>query len=278
MPLLGNLATDSSGTEPSPAIWDRISIGDILKGKLKFFREDFNAFGLTTAVSSNVGRYHGQQLWYSYESAAADIVTQLATDANGVAQCSIAATSNNEQWLQGGNSTSVMFVPKTTANGGRSIFFECRINKSVLTGNAFFGLAEEGSAADNFIADDGASLADKDYIGFLVLEGAPTVVRLVYHKASGTMTNIAATFHTLVANEFVKLGFVIDMEEYDLRKRIKSYLNGVEQASVLTNTLYENTTDFPTGEEMSPIWGGKNVGEANIVRADWIQCAQYKES
>lgn len=278
MPLLMNMATDSAGTEPSPAIWDRLSLGDILKGKLRFFHEDFIGFGPTTAVSSNVGRYHAQHQWYSYESAASDIVTQIATDANGVVQCSIAATSNNEQWLQGGSASSVNFVPKTKANGGTSIFFECRINKSVLTGNAFFGLAEEAAAADNWVADDGASIADKDAIGFLVLEAAPTVVRLVYKKASGTMTNIAASAHTLVADTFVKLGFIIDMEEWDNSKRVKTFVNGVETSDYLTNTLYENTTNFPTGEELMPIWGGKNVGEANVVRCDWIRCAQYRES
>ena len=278
MPLFNNLATDSSGTEPSPAIWDRLSIGDILKGKTRFFHEDFNAFGLTTAVSSNVARYNAAHQWYSYESAAADVVSQLATDANGVVQASIAATSNNEQWLQGGSATAVMFQPKTKANGGTSIFFECRVNKSVLTGNAFFGLSEEGSAADNFIADDGASTADKDMIGFLVLEAAPTLVTFIHKKTSGTMVTSSSSFHTLVADTFVKLGFIIDMDEWDNAKRIKTFLNGVEQSTYVTNTLYENTTNFPTGEELMPIWGGKNVGEANIVRCDWIRCAQNRES
>lgn len=276
MPLIIDLATNSAGTEPSPAIWDRVPWSDLWKGKLKFFHEDFTNFGVAIAESSNAATYCGDSgLWLSYEDTS-DVPTQLATDDNGVLNLSIAATDNNESWLMPGSATSVMFVPKTKANGGTSIFYEARVNMSTLVGNMFVGLAQEGSAAADFIADSGGTLADKDYIGFLVDEDAPTVARFVYHKASGTAKNISTSIHTFVADEFVKLGFIIDMDEWGNNKRVKGFVNGVEHADALTNTLYENTTDFPTGEEMHVIFGGKNNNAAKVVRADWIRCAQLK--
>lgn len=278
MPLNIKLATDSAGTEPSPVIWDRLSMTDVHHRNGRYFWEDFTAFALTEAVASNAGTYVGDKYWHSYEDTG-DAITQLATDANGVVAVSLAATNNNESWMQAGSATSVMFVPKTKANGGTSIFFEARVQMSTLVGNMFVGLAEEAAAAANFIADSAGTPADKDYIGFLVDEDAPTIVRFVYGKASGTQKTIASTAHTFAAaDEFVKLGFVVDMDEYNLNQRVKGYANGVDIGSYLTNTLYENTTDFPTGEEMHVIFGGKNNNAAKVVRADWIRAFQLRES
>lgn len=277
MPLNVLLQTDSAGTEPSPAIWDRLSMTDVHHKKVREFWEDYTAFALTEAVASNAGTYVGDKYWHTYEDTG-DAITQLATDANGVAAIAIAATNNNETWMQAGSATSVMFIPKTKANGGTSIYFEARVNMSTLVGNMFVGLAEEAAAAANFIADSAGTPADKDFIGFLVDEDAPTVARFVYGKASGTQKTVISSAHTFVADEFVKLGFVVDMQDSNLNRRVKAFVNGVEQGDALTNTLYENTTDFPTGEEMSPIFGGKNNNAAKTVRADWIRCAQLRES
>lgn len=264
------------GDLPSPIIWNRPDIYAALRrGNAKMCREDFVGFGKTTAVASNIGRYMGQHQWYSYEDTS-DAITQLATNDNGVANVSIASTNNNESWMQLGDATSVLVNPKTLANGGKPIYFEARVNMSTLVGNMFVGLAEEGSAVADFIADASGTLADKDYIGFLVDEDAPTVARFVYHKGSGTATNVISSAHTFVADTFVKLGFVIDPNARDQNRIITAYVEGVEQSSYVTKTLYENTTDFPTGEELAPIFGGKNNNAAKVVRADWIWCFQER--
>lgn len=275
MPLIIDLATNSAGNEPSPAIWDRVPWSDMWKGKLKHFYEDFKNFGVAIAESSNVATYAGDAgLWLSYEDTG-DVPTQLATDDNGVLNIAIAATNNNETWLQPGSATTVLVTPKTRANGGQSIFFEGRVNMSTLVGNMFLGLTEEGTAAADTIADANGTLADKDYIGFLVDEDAPTVARFVYKKAGQTAQDVITSAHTFVADEFVKLGFVVDMDEWDNAKRIKVYVNGVEQGTYVTNAAYEAAT-FPTGEELNVLFGGKNNNAAKVVRADWIRVAQLK--
>ena len=270
MPLVVSLGTNSAGREPSPEIWDRISLSDVWHGKAFLFHEDFKGFGLTTAVSSNVGLYSGQHHWRSYEDTG-DAITQLATDEDGVCAIAIAATNNNESWISPGSATAVLCRPRTPANDGRSIFFEARVNMSTLVGNMFVGLTEEGLAAADTIADSAGTLADKDYIGFLVDEDAPTVARFVASKEGGTAVNISSSVNTFVADTFVKLGFVIDMQERDTNKRVKFYVNGVEQGSYMTNAQYIDTTHFCTDQELTILFGGKNNNAAKTVRADWIR-------
>ena len=277
MALVQRHGADVSGSESSPSIWNRVSWSDVFHGKMKHFYEDFHSWATTVAESSNAATYQSDHPWLSYEDTG-DVPTVLATDDNGVLNLAIAATDNNESWLQaGGSATSVMFTPKTKANSGTSIFFEARVNMSTLVGSMFVGLAQEGSAAADFIDDAGSDLADKDYIGFLVDEDAPTIARFVYHKASGTAVNVSTDVgHTFVADTFVKLGFIIDMEEGNSNRRIKVFVNGAEIGDAATNTQFENTTDFPSGEEMHAIFGGKNNNAAKTVRCDWVRVAQYK--
>lgn len=278
MSVTARHGNDVSGTEPSPIIWNRFDSLNCLLHKRGFeFWEDFRSLAIPLAQASNAAVYTGNHGWFSYEDTG-DAVTQLATDVNGVLNVSIAATNNNETWLQAGSATTVNFCPRLVADGGTSIFYEARVNMSTLVGNMFVGLAEEASAAANFIADASGTMADKDYIGFLVDEDAPTVCRFVYHKASGTAVDVVTSAHTFVADTFVKLGFIIDMDETDTAKRIKAYVNGVESSSYGTDTQFTNTTDFPSGEELAPIFGGKNNNAAKVVRCDWIRCGQMRVS
>ena len=277
MALVQRFGGDASGTEPSPAIWNRVSWSDIHHGKVKHFYEDFTSLAIPLAAASNAAVYVGDKGWYSYEDTG-DAVTQLATDSNGVLNVSIAATNNNETWLQAGSATSVMFVPNTKANSGTSIFFEARVNMSTLVGNMFVGLMEEGEAAADTLSDSGV-VADLDFIGFHVSESTPTVATFKYNKTSSSVSDgtvVIASAATLVADTFVKLGFVVDMAESDNNKRVKAYVDGVELGTYVTNSAFENTTLFPTGEEMHVIFGGKNNNAAKIVRCDWVRAAQLK--
>ena len=276
MPLVQRHGADASGNEPSPAIWNRVSWSDIHHGKGKYFYEDFTSLAIPLAVASNAAVYVGDKGWYSYQDTG-DVITQLATDSNGVLSAAIAATNNNETWIMPGSASSVMFVPNTKANSGTSIFFEARVKMSQVTsGNMFIGLSEEGLAAANTISDADA-LADKDLIGFVVLEADPDQADFVYNKASaGGVTTVLGDAAAIVADTFVKLGFVVDMVEGDNNKRVKIYVDGVEKGTYVTNSAFENTTLFPTGEELHVLFGGKNQNAAKTLGIDWVRVAQLK--
>lgn len=276
MALVQRFGGDASGNEPSPAIWNRVSWSDIHHGKGKYLYDDFTSLAIPLAVASNAAVYTSAVGWYSYQDTG-DVITQLATDANGVLSMAIAATNNNETWIQPGSATSVMFVPNTKANSGSSIFFEARVKMSQVTsGNMLIGLSEEGLAAANTISDSDA-IADKDFIGFAVLEADPDQADFVYNKASaGGVTTVLGDAAAMVADTFIKLGFVVDMNEHNANQRVKIYVDGVEKGTYVTNAAFENTTLFPTAEELHVLFGGKNQNAAKTIAIDWVRVAQLK--
>lgn len=284
MTITARFGGDVSGKDPSPSIWNRANIADALMHKRgKYLWDDFLSFGgiFDSDISATVGKYFSESgCWTSYQDTS-DTVAQIATNDDGVVDLSTAATNNNETWICPGSATSVLALPKTMANGGTSIFFEARVATSTLVGNGALLLSEEGLAAADTQNDTGGTMADKDFLGFVVDEDTPTKVDVRYNKASSGVsggTLVEAGVHTLVADTFVKLGFIVDMEEGDANKRIKFFVNGVQTGTAVTNSAYENTTLFPTGEELNILFGGKNNNAAKIWRIDWVQFLQLRET
>ena len=56
----------------------------------------------------------------------------------------------------------------------------------------FVGLAEEGSAANGFIADGAASIVNKDFIGFCTLSGTPDAWDATWKITGGAVQTVAA--------------------------------------------------------------------------------------
>jgi hypothetical protein len=253
----------------SPALWSRAVnaalapdgySGGVVLG------DDFRALGIGTAVSSNVGYYvGGGGTYYSFEDTGGAIA-QLATERKGAVRLSVDADDNQETWLQYGNATSVSAMISDTAGDDELLIFECRIRPNDVVGNRFVGLAEEGSAAGDFISDAGA-MGDKDWIGFFTAEGAPTSLKFGYKKAGQTAVTVA-TAATLVEDAWTKLGFVYDPGEVPA-KRIKFFVDNVEGTTYVTETNIAAAT-FPDGEEMSPIFGVKNVTDIMTMDVDWF--------
>jgi hypothetical protein len=233
--------------------------------------DTFTNFGLTTAVASNVGRYAGGPtggVYKSYEDTGGAI-TQLAT-AIGRLSINTAATNNNECWLQSNGGLAVL--GKISSTAPRKMWFEARVaTAQILTQNFFVGLGQEGLAAADTITDSGA-MADKDYIGFRALEGAPSKIDIVYRKEGQTEQEVLAEAHTLVANEFVNLGFVYD-PTITASQRIRFYVNGIRQGSYVTASQAAATA-FPNGEELAFLIGGKNANADNTYYCEGWRFAQ----
>jgi hypothetical protein len=256
----------------SPALWSRAVnaalapdgySGGVVLG------DDFRAFGIGTAVTSNVGYYVGNGTYVSFEDTGGAIA-QLATERKGAVRISVDADDNQETWLQLGNATSVAAMISDTAGDDELLIFECRIRPNDVVGNRFVGLAEEGSAAGDFISDAGA-MGDKDWIGFFTAEGAPTSLKFGYKKSGQTAVTVA-TAATLVEDAWTKLGFVYDPSEVPAR-RIKYFVDNVEGTTYVTETNIATAT-FPDGEEMSPIFGVKNVTDIMTMDVDWFALYQ----
>lgn len=257
----------------SPALWARAVnqglapdgySGGVLIG------DDFRGFGIGTAVASNVGYYVGGGGTYVSFEDTGGAIAQLATERTGAIKQTVDADDNQEVWLQYGNATSVCSVISDTAGDDKLLIFECRFKPKDVVGNRFIGLAEEASAAGDFISDAGA-VGDKDQIGFFALEGAPTSLKFGWKKAGQTAVTLA-TVGTIAADTWYKVGFVYDPEAPDGQK-IKYYLDNVEGTTYGTATHIAAAT-FPDGEELSPIFGVKNVTDTMEQHIDWFALYQ----
>jgi hypothetical protein len=255
----------------SPRLWNHVNgQGYAPDGQSHgfFTGDDFRQFGIGTAVSSNVGYYVGQAgTYYSFEDTGGAIA-QLATEATGAVRLSVDADDNQETWLQAGNATSVMGVISDTAGDDKLLIFESRFRPNDVVGNRFIGLGEEGFAANDSISDSGV-MGDKDWIGFFTTEGAPTALRFGYKRNGQTaQTVISSGLATLAAATWYKVGFVYDPKEVP-SKRIKIFVNNVESSTYVTATNIAAAT-FPDGEELSPVFGVKNVTDIMTMDIDWF--------
>ncbi|MHC4121710.1 MAG: hypothetical protein ACYSWO_29920, partial [Planctomycetota bacterium] len=158
----------------------------------------------------------------------------------------------------GGNVGNLVKIDDAAGENG-VVAFECRIKVATITTGdlrLFFGLAQEGSSADDRVLTDTAdTFGNYDYLGFWVKETDGASVFRVFKKTSGTADS-QDTGHDLVADTWMKLGFVYDPNESS-DALIKFYVDGAECTNFgdvrCDSTDLADDTNFPAGEEMSPI-------------------------
>lgn len=267
----------SGGRGLSPRLWTAVD-GQALSpdglSNMYFLGDDFTGFALSTAVGTNVGRYASSGSGYlSYEDTGGSI-TQLATEIGGVARITTDGTDNDEVWLQPGMATSVFGKVSDTAGDDKLLIFEARFRVGQVTDtyNTFIGLSEEGLAAADTVTDAGA-LASKDLLGFWVLEGDGDSLKFGYRKAGQAVQTVGTFGTALAASTWYKVGLVYDPREIPA-KRIKFFVNNVEQTSYVTATNIAAAT-FPDAEELQPLFGIKNgSAAASNVDLDWFLAAQ----
>ncbi len=253
---------------PSIAIWNRVE--QAARGSQGGFIWEDNFLGFNGSVTSNVGTYSSQGGgWNSYEDTGA-VVAPLATEVGGVLKMTTDATDNDEIWLSPGTATSVM--AKITSGDSGVLAFECRVRPSqIVTQNAFFGFSEEGCAVADTITDSDVMITTKDWIGFRVNADDDAYMDFTYQKASQTAQIVIDDMKLLVADTWYKFGFLYDASA-PTAKRIRIYVDGVEQSTYVTATNIAAAT-FPSGEELNVLMGLKNnAGAATRWDCDWIKC------
>lgn len=253
----------------SPRLWGR-AIESALSpdgtGGGVFYGDDFRAFGIGTAVSSNVGYYVGEAgPYYSFEDTG-NAIAQLATEHTGSLKISTDADTDSETWIQFGNATSTCAKITRTAGSEKLTVFETRFRATDLVGNRFMGLIEAGQAVENAITDAGA-MVDKDFIGFYSLEATPTILNFGWKEEGSAQVTLITTALTMSAATWYKVGFVYDPKAPP-SKKIKVYVDNVESSTYGTDAQMAAST-FPNGVAMSPMFGVKNVTDIMIHEIDW---------
>lgn len=269
----GHRGQNTSGL--SPRLWAPL-YGSMMEpdggGRLVFVGDDFLAVKNSdtyTDLNSEVG-------YTSYIDTGATLLT-LADEVGGVLALTTDGTDEDEVWLSAGDGTGGLGFISDTAGDDHLTVFEARYKISSITNSvmsSFVGLASPGlGAADTKVDATGALKADKAFIGFDVLLDGDSI-QFTYQAASQAVQQKIAGVHVPVADDFVKLGFIYNPKA-PADKRIKVYVNNVEQSTYVTATNIAAAT-FPDAELLTFLAGFKNTtAAAGELAIDWWAFAQY---
>jgi hypothetical protein len=260
--------TGQNDTGPSRLLWKDCpweDIGHSVRG-VKLFDDFANFPQLPTAGIANQ---------YATFWDTGGTIQQGATDAFGRAVMTVDADDNQAAEIQtgGGTGNCANFIDPATGTAPHNIWFECRFELSALVGNCFFGLMEAFTPAGDHITDAGA-LADKGLVGFSTLEATPTILNFTYKKAGQTVQVPITTFHTMVADTAVTVGFHY-LVGSPTAKKIMAFKNGLQQATGITKANIEAAT-FADNVPTALTAAIKNVTDITSATLHWWKFAMVE--
>lgn len=269
------------GGSPSPIIWADCPITRIREDGIGYgFHEEFDDW--TTPATTQV--HDGWYTFFDGNTAAVRIIPV----AGGALELFVSTDNEEACTAKVGTLLGAPFRIETLANTGKKLWFECRVKRSVITdarGGFFIGLADEAACADEFMADAGNDFADDDFIGFWSDETDDSTgahVHTICQKNGAAFDTIEDTFATMVAGEYMNMGFVYDPNAPDA-KHISFYKDGVRSGTYVggtsgSATVYiDDTTNFPGDEEMSVIIGAKGAHADDFtLTIAWVRCYQLR--
>lgn len=261
--LGANMSFRDQGLSPAAgtSIWELCPQLASLDPAVGFgFFDDF----VTLAVDDTTSNPSG--CLFSSDTATGGIT--LLKAAGGVLNVACGDTDNNETYLQFGAYGSATAAPFVITNaGGKPVFFEARIAAGQHADmGAFIGLAEEASAAANFLVDNTGAVADKDFIGFNILAATPAAWNVTWRKAG--QTTQVVTGAAVNADDYHIFSFL-----FDGTSTVYFY---VDRVLVSTQALASATT-FPSAQALAPIIGVK-TGEAvaKSLQLDYLKVWQAR--
>lgn len=279
-----NKGTTDTTRNFSPAIWGNCPVNLIRDGVLRGYvdGDDFLPPGVISEDAVD-------DLYQKYidTSNTIRLAANSTTAYGGILELVTDATDNDAPVIQrhGANAGSTAIGPYIIGNSAGAAFrlwFEARINKSSIADNvcAFAcGLAQVGRAADNgLLEDDTGDIVDSiSFIGWRNLNDNGEELDFVYQDGGQTApVEVMANAATLVADTYIKLGFVFDPFA-TASQQIKLFINNVEQSTYVTTTNIDATT-FPENDALAFVFGTKNgTAGASTGRIDWWRCVQLFE-
>ena len=251
---------------PSPAIWEDCPVLDLLLNGVDGFYcwEDFI---LGPDVAANKAA-HIQGQVSVFTDANSAIIKLLTDEPVGALKVYPGTTDQEDCTIGLGGITGACYLFSQT--NAKAFWLEARLKKSATTTDKlglFFGMIEEGCfAADGVLVDDTADMATKDLVGFHQVNGDTTTIDTIHDTATGSLTQVKDAAVTIVADTYVKLGMKFNPTTLVLT----FYKDGVP----LADTVLASDTNFPDGQEMSPIIGVKSMDATpTFLVVDWIRAA-----
>jgi len=205
-------------------------------------------FGLTDEFLT----FDDENKWVLTQATAGTAALDVAAK-GGVLLLDCNSTTNNQgvQIQLGGAAGAASFI----ASAASKIYFEARVKIADIgstTCQMFVGLAEVDTSVLASAANTTAN-----HIGF---EAINTTAMGIHSEKAGSRSSTASV-HTVVDDDYVKLGFIVD----GLTK-ITPFVNGVAQTAI--------TTNIPI-VAMTPSFVCHSSGTTDpIVHVDWVACYQ----
>lgn len=266
----GYLATtETTGRGLSANLWERWrsrtrNANDLTEDGIQHYT-DFCNFGVASGTN-----YAG----WGVHLDTGNTIREIATEVGGVVRFSTDDTDNDScELCSGGNGTTAGTLVKIPSSAGDVVIFECRWRPSQVTNTycAFVGVTEEGTAVDDGMFSDAGATADKDKIGFQVLEADGDALEFIYKKA-GQTAQVTSGLKAIAANTWYRLGFVYD-PNLPTATRLRVYIDNAHVASITGASIAAAT--FPSSEELAIAAGLKNgSAAASSFDVDWVGVAQ----
>ena len=233
----------------------------LLRGGGVHFEEDFIAPGYTTAITATAA--WGQ--WKAFGSTGA---THLpATPAwGGIA--TLGSDGDDEGAVIQG-----VGLPFQISRSHNKLWFECRVKFDTIQDtkyDAFIGLGDQMTISATVpITATAGTMADENWVGFHRLGTDGDYVDFRYKADGVTAVTVGSDAQVLVADTWVKLGFVYDPVSYGLTY----YGNGQPLGTYTVPSAAG--TDFPNDVLLSPLAAVINAAVVtSVFSIDWIRCYQ----
>lgn len=279
--------TEDTSPGPSPQIWSGApvleSIGN--PGVGIYHHDDFvNCDALAGAGTDQSGVWVSNGAYFAFidgsTGATKGFVRGATNVFGGAVEIAAEITDNLAAVLTQSDNTGNAWLISDTSGSDHKMWFESRIKVSSIANSQagfFLGLTQEGLGSTTGVITDAGAIADIDCLGFHRLEGDGDMLDIVYGKNGGTQTTVLADAVTLVADTFIKVGWIYDpLASSD--KRIRFFYNGKEITTYVTSTNIASA-NFPDGEELVFTAAVKQASTtAHTLTIDWIRILQLRDS
>jgi hypothetical protein len=263
------VTTGSAAAAPTPELWHLCPIEAILASRIRgwYFWEDFINFPVLGAADTVLHKWAG----------AADsggTLNTIATAVGGVMQ--ISADTADETAVIGTDGNAGSFVK---LDADHRVWFEARWKVNTIantTFGVFVGLTEEGLVKDEGIIAADGTMQNVDYIGFSRLEADGDQCEPIFNKENGTDVVMEVDAKTLVADQYVKTGFLWDPTNRQDRF-LEIFFDGAKETQEDYNTVgskantITDTTNFPGDQELGVLLCNEAGATPGNLFVDWVK-------
>lgn len=254
-----NITADTS-RYPSPGIWSALDALSEREGRTVGVWDDFATFPVTWGTTE--GNWSRYKTFGSSGAAGADGDT-----VGGVLKMTEATDDE-------GMTLATTGLPFQIINTGGMLGFEARIACSTINnaaGGMFVGLADQITySVGEPITTGGVILTTGNYVGWYRVEADGDQLDAIAQEDSETLVTVKADAHTLVADTYVKVGFLFE----PVKKLVTYFVNGVPLSA--TKAVSDTAgSAFPNDVRLGMVFGfTSGATTPSVWSMDWWKCYQ----